>query len=112
MADEVIDKKRGRLFFFTYTDGGTPNIIKRNGTVKYDIGEILIDTVNIVSTNISNNVVEVQIIPHSNDVVGLRDLYIKFDTNTNTMVQDIISLVKTHLVPDSQESLVIMFQHS
>ena len=94
MADEVIDKKRGRLFFFTYTDGGTPNIIKRNaGTVKYDIGEILIDTVNIVSTNISNNVVEVQAIPHSNDVVGLRDLYIKFDmTNTNiTMVQDIIS---------------------
>ena len=61
MADEVIDKKQGRIFFFTYAEGGTPNIIKKNaGTVKYDIGEILIDTVNILSTNISNNVVEVQ----------------------------------------------------
>ena len=94
MADEVIDKKQGRIFFFTYAEGGTPNIIKKNaGTVKYVIGEILIDTVNILSTNISNNVVEVQAIPHSNDVVGLRDLYVKFDmTNTSiTMVQDIIS---------------------
>ena len=94
MADEVIDKKQGRIFFFTYAEGGTPNIIKKNaGTVKYDIGEILIDTVNILSTNISNNVIEVQAIPHSNDVVGLRDLYVKFDmTNTSiTMVQDIIS---------------------
>ena len=94
MLDEVIDKKQGRIFFFTYAEGGTPNIIKKNaGTVKYDIGEILIDTVNILSTNISNNVVEVRFIPHSNDVVGLRDLYVKFDmTNTSiTMVQDIIS---------------------
>jgi hypothetical protein len=94
MSDEVIDKNRGRIFFFTYTEGGIPNIIKKNaGTVKYDIGEILIDTVNILSTTISNNVVEVQAVPHSNDVVGLRDLYVKLDmTNTTvTMVQDIIS---------------------
>ena len=94
MADEVIDKNNGRIFFFTYTEGGMPNIIKKNaGTVKYDIGEILIDTVNILSTTISNNVIEVQAIPHSNDVVGLRDLYVRLDmTNTTvTMVQDIIS---------------------
>ena len=94
MADEVIDNNNGRIFFFTYTEGGRPNIIKKNaGTVKYDIGEILIDTVNILSTSISNNVIEVQAVPHSNDVVGLRDLYVRLDmTNTTvTMVQDIIS---------------------
>jgi len=94
MADEVIDKKQGRIFFFTYAEGGTPNIIKKNaGTVKYDIGEILIDTVNILSTTISNDVVEVQAIPNSNDVIGLRDLYVRLDmTNTTvTMIQDIIS---------------------
>ena len=94
MADEVIDANNGRMFFFTYTDGGTPNVIKRNaGTVKYDVGEIIIDTVNILSTNISNNVIEVQAVPHSNDVIGLRDLYIRLDmTNTSvTMIQDIIS---------------------
>jgi len=94
LADQVIDKNNGRIFFFTYVDGGTPNVIKRNaGTVKYDVGEVLIDTVNITFTSISGNVVEVQAVPHSNDVVGLRDLYVKLDmTNTNIfMIQDIIS---------------------
>ena len=57
------------------------------------IGEVLIDTCNITSTVIANNVVEIQAIPHSNDVVGLRDLYIKFDmTNTTIeMFQDLIA---------------------
>ena len=94
MADEVINSETGRIFFFTYSEGGTPNIIKKNaGTVKYLIGEILIDTCNITSTVIANNVVEIQAIPHSNDVIGLRDLYVKFDmTNTTiNMVTDLIS---------------------
>jgi len=94
MADEVIDRETGRMFFFTYQEGGTPTIIKRNaGTVKYLIGEVLIDTSNITSTVIANNVVEIQAIPHSNDVVGLRDLYVKFDMSNTTinMVQDLIA---------------------
>ena len=94
LADEVINREKGRIFFFTYTEGGTPNIIKKNaGTVDYMHGEILIDTVNILSTVIANNVVEIQAIPHSNDVVGLRDLYVKFDmTNTTiNMIQDLIA---------------------
>ena len=94
LADEVINREKGRIFFFTYTEGGTPNIIKKNaGTVDYMHGEILIDTVNILSTVVANNVVEIQAIPHSNDVVGLRDLYVKFDmTNTTiNMVQDLIA---------------------
>ncbi len=94
MADEVINNETGRMFFFTYSEGGTPNIVKKNaGTVKYLIGEILIDTCNITSTVITNNVVEIQAIPHSNDVIGLRDLYVKFDmTNTTiNMITDLIS---------------------
>ena len=56
-------------------------------------GEVLIDTVNITSTVIANGVIEIQAIPHSNDIVGLRDLYVKFDmTNTTiNMVPDLIS---------------------
>ena len=94
LADEVINREKGRIFFFTYTEGGTPNIVKKNaGTVDYMHGEVLIDTVNITSTVIANGVVEIQAIPHSNDIVGLRDLYVKFDmTNTTiNMVQDLIS---------------------
>ena len=56
-------------------------------------GEILIDTVNILSTVIANNVVEIQAITHSNDIVGLRDLYVKFDMSNTTinMIQDLIA---------------------
>ena len=94
LADEVINKEKGRIFFFTYTEGGTPNIVKKNaGTVDYMHGEILIDTVNILSTVIANNVVEIQAIPHSNDIIGLRDLYVKFDMSNTTinMIQDLIA---------------------
>jgi len=94
LADEVINREKGRIFFFTYNEGGTPNIIKKNaGTVDYMHGEVLIDTVNILSTVIANGVIEIQAIPHSNDIVGLRDLYVKFDmTNTTiNMVQDLIA---------------------
>jgi len=94
LSDEVINREKGRIFFFTYTEGGVPNIVKKNaGTVDYMHGEILIDTVNILSTVIANNVVEIQAIPHSNDIVGLRDLYVKFDmTNTTiNMIPDLIA---------------------
>ena len=94
LSDEVIDREKGRIFFFTYTEGGTPNIIKKNaGTVDYIHGEVLIDTVNILSTVVANDVIEIQAIPHSNDIVGLRDLYVKFDmTNTTiNMIPDLIA---------------------
>jgi len=94
LADEIINREKGRIFFFTYTEGGAPNIVKKNaGTVDYMSGEVIIDTVNILSTSITNDVIEIQAIPHSNDIVGLRDLYVKFDmTNTTiNMVQDLIA---------------------
>ena len=94
LSDEVINREKGRIFFFTYTEGGTPSIVKKNaGTVDYMTGEVLIDTVNILSTVIADGVIEIQAIPHSNDIVGLRDLYVKFDmTNTSiNMVQDLIA---------------------
>ena len=94
LSDEVINREKGRIFFFTYTEGGTPSIVKKNaGTVDYMTGEILIDTVNILSTVIADGVIEIQAIPHSNDIIGLRDLYIKFDmTNTSiNMIQDLIA---------------------
>ena len=94
LSDEVINREKGRIFFFTYTEGGTPSVVKKNaGTVDYMTGEVLIDTVNILSTVIANNVVEIQAIPHSNDIVGLRDLYVKFDmTNTTiNMIPDLIA---------------------
>ena len=46
------------------------------GKIDYIKGEIIVDTVNIVSTEKPDNIIEVQAIPESNDVVGLKDLYL------------------------------------
>ena len=94
LADEVVNDKRGNVILYNADASGEVNIVKKNiGTVKYDIGEILIDTINITSTTLAGNIIEVQAIPESNDVVGLRDLYVKLDmTNTSiNMVPDVIS---------------------
>jgi hypothetical protein len=94
LADQRISKTRGSLFFFKLDSTGSPTIVKANaGTVKYDVGEILIDTVNITSTVVSNNVIEIQAIPESNDVLGLKDLYVQLSISSSNleMIDDVIS---------------------
>jgi len=94
MADEYVSETRGRLIFFTIGSDQVPVIIDKNaGTVKYDLGEILIDTVRIVSTIRPDNIIEVEAIPDSNDVLGLKDLYVQLslDKSTFTPLADVIA---------------------
>ena len=68
-------------------------IVKSIGTVDYKKGEILLNTINITETNAPNDIVEIQAFPDSNDVIGLKDLYLSFDvSNTKiNMVKDVIA---------------------
>jgi len=94
MADEYVSETTGRLIFFTIGSDQVPVIIDKNaGTVKYDLGEILIDTVRIVSTIRPDNIIEVEAIPDSNDVLGLKDLYVQLslDKSTFTPLADVIA---------------------
>ena len=74
-------------------DGTYKVIVKSAGTVDYTKGEIIINTVNITSTVEPNNVVEIQAIPESNDVIGLTDLYLDFAVSKSTinMIKDTIT---------------------
>jgi hypothetical protein len=74
-------------------DGTYKVITKSAGTVDYTKGEIIINTVNITSTVEPNNVVEIQAIPESNDIVGLTDLYLDFAVSKSTinMIKDTIT---------------------
>ena len=75
LSDVPIDNKNGTIFFFILKDN-VPFIIKNNaGVVHYDKGEVLLDVVNITST-VSQNGIEVQAIPESNDVIALKDIYL------------------------------------
>ena len=68
-------------------------LVKDAGVVDYKKGEVLLNTVNITSTINQNNIVEVQAFPESNDVVGLKDLYLSFDVSNTTinMNKDVIA---------------------
>ena len=68
-------------------------VAKSAGTVDYTKGEIIINTLNVTSTVAANDVIEIQAFPDSNDVIGLKDLYLSFSVSDSTinMVKDTIS---------------------
>ena len=68
-------------------------LIKEAGIVDYKKGEVIMNTINITSTTSQNNIVEIQAFPESNDVVGLKDLYLSFDVSKSTinMFKDVIA---------------------
>jgi hypothetical protein len=88
------DRKTGLISVVKNLSNGTIRVISKSaGTVDYIKGEINIGTINITSTEKSNNVIEVQAIPESNDVVGLRDIFLKLDISNSeiNMLKDVIS---------------------
>ena len=88
------DLKTGDISIVEVLNDGTINIvIKSAGTVDYIKGEILLNTVNITSTNNSAGIIEIQAIPESNDVVGLKELYLNLSLSKSkiNMVRDVIS---------------------
>jgi len=88
------DKKTGILSIVKNLPDGTVRVVAKSaGTVDYIKGEINLGTLNIVSTIKPNNVIEIQAFPESNDVVGLRDLYLNFDMSKTkiNMIKDVIS---------------------
>jgi len=68
-------------------------VIKSAGSVDYEKGEIIVNTLNITSTSQPNDVIELQAFPDSNDVIGLKDLYLSFSVADSTinMIKDTIS---------------------
>ena len=68
-------------------------VAKSAGVVDYTKGEIILNTLNITSTVAANNLIEIQAFPDSNDVVGLKDLYLSFDVSNSkiNMIKDVIA---------------------
>jgi hypothetical protein len=68
-------------------------VVKNAGIVNYMTGSIYLNPINIISTQISNNVIEIQAYPESNDVLGLNNLYIYFDLTKSkiNMIKDAVS---------------------
>ena len=92
MSDVPIDDEKGSIFLFTLVDNA-PFIVKNNaGVIYYKKGEILLDTINIISVE-SPNGIEIEAIPESNDVIALKDIYLDLSMErlVVNMVEDKIS---------------------
>jgi len=88
------DRKTGAIAIIKPISANESRVVVGNaGTVDYIKGEVLLTTVKIVSTSKPNDVVEIQAFPESNDVVGLKDLYLSFSISESTinMVRDVIA---------------------
>ena len=84
----------GTLSVVTKNNRGEQRVIVKDaGVVDYMKGEVILNTINITSTVSENNIIEVQAFPESNDVVGLKDLYLNFDVSKSTIntIKDVIA---------------------
>ena len=88
---------KGVIFLFKLNSPTEPVVIKSSiGTIDYVKGEIKLNPINIISTNVTSgdsSLIEVSMAPYSNDVIGLQDLYLQLDSNNTsiTMVPDEIA---------------------
>ncbi len=88
------DGKTGVLSIVKPIDGGEIRVVSKSaGVVDYVHGEVKLTTINIQSTVKDNDVIEVQAFPESNDVVGLRDLYLELSVSKSkiNMLRDVIA---------------------
>ena len=89
------DKKTGIISIVKpLQETGTNRVIVKNaGIVDYEKGEVILQTILITSTSLPDNIIEIQAIPESNDVVGLKDLYLSLSVSKSTinMVRDVIA---------------------
>ena len=94
LTDLATSSTSGTLLLFRIGADGNPEVLESNvGTVDYATGELLIDSLNITSTSLSNGVIEVECLPQSYDLIGLRDLFLDLsvEKSTVTMIKDDIS---------------------
>ena len=93
-AGNLDGSMRGTISIVTKNDKDQETVlVKDAGGVDYKKGEIILNSVNITSTERDNDLIEVQAFPESNDVIGFKDLYVSFDTSNTTinMVKDVIA---------------------
>ena len=68
-------------------------VVGSAGIVDYMKGEVILNTIKISSTVKDNNIVEIQAFPESNDIIGLKDIYLNLDISNTAIniVRDTIS---------------------
>jgi hypothetical protein len=104
------NRKTGSIFLFTVpsTSSQSPTILRRSvGKINYDSGIITLNPISITSAKIKDgqSIIEISVVPQSNDVIGLQDLYLQLDIN-NSIFEMIIDEVSSGLDPSASNYIV------
>jgi len=96
LFDTPNDTKTGVISLYSLQSPGssTPVVRRRNvGVINYMTGRITLNPINIVSGKDKDGIqiMEIFAVPHSNDVIGLQDLYLQLDAFNIEMIVDDIS---------------------
>ena len=94
LTDTPTDTSKGIMSIVKVgKDGKIDVLAKEVGIVDYMKGEIILNTINIVETSAPNDIIEIQAFPESNDVIGLKDLYVSLDIPHSkiNMTKDVIA---------------------
>ena len=85
--------KTGVISVVKDSESGPVIVVPNAGTVDYMKGKIVINAINITSTVKKDDIIEIQAVPESNDVIGLKDLYLQLDISNSTinMARDTIA---------------------
>ena len=104
------NRQTGTLFFFTLPNPGSqsPNIVKREtGFINYRSGVITLNPVNMTGAKTKDGqpILELSATPHSNDVIGLQDLYLQLDTS-KSLFEPVVDDVTSGLDPSASTYIV------
>lgn len=92
IPNSTLDK--GSLFLFSLDSKNNVIVKAKNiGEVDYITGEINIDNINVSSTVLPNNIIEIEATPYSNDIIAKKSIYLNLDIGKSqiSMVKDLIS---------------------
>ena len=84
LGDIPFSESEGTLHFFKLVDQTPVNVVSNVGKINYLKGEIVLNSV--IITSYEGTEIQIEATPESNDVIGLRELYLILNT-TNLNVQ-------------------------
>jgi len=109
---DVPDTNRvtGSIFLFTLPNEGSqsPTIVKRNvGRIDYSSGIITLNPINVIAAKEKDGqqIIEIEAVPQSNDVIGLQDLYLQLDISSSNF-EMVVDEIASGLDPSASNYIV------
>ena len=104
------NRTTGSIFLFNVpsTFSTTATIVRRNvGKIDYVKGVITLNPINITSAKVKDgqSIIEISVVPQSNDIIGLQDLYLQLDIN-NSNFEMVVDEISSGLDPSASNYIV------